>query len=133
AVQAGRPYELALVDWKMPELDGIETGKRLSKIGSGGLPHIVIVTGYGREEVFKQATDAGFATVLVKPISPSTLFDTTIQIIGLGGSHETAKTLALPSVDVMTSLRGLRILLVEDNELNQEVAVGLLEGADVAI
>jgi PAS domain S-box-containing protein len=133
AIQHGRPYEIAFVDWKMPGMDGIETGERLSRLGSGGLPHIVMVTGYGREEVFKQATDAGFATVLLKPVSPSTLFDTTIQVIGFAGGSGAAKTLAPPPVDVLASLRGLRILLAEDNELNQEVAVGLLDGADLTI
>jgi PAS domain S-box-containing protein len=133
AAQAGRPYEIALVDWKMPGMDGVETGKRLCQLRSNGLPHIVMVTGYGREEVFKQAMEAGFATVLVKPVSPSTLFDTTIQVIGLGGSTEAAKTLPLRPAAAMTSLRGIRILLVEDNELNQEVAVGLLEGSEASI
>jgi len=129
-----QPYELALVDWEMPGMDGAEAGRRMRALGlQDGLPHLVMVTGYGREEVFKQARESGFATVLIKPVSPSTLFDTTVQVIGLAGAEGTGKALVRPSPEALRGLRGIRILLAEDNELNQEVAVGLLDGTGVSI
>jgi PAS domain S-box-containing protein len=133
AAGAGRPYDIALIDWQMPAMDGIETARRLLAEGSmGAAPHLVMVTGYGREEAFKLAQDAGFATVLVKPISPSTLFDAMMRVLGVADAgHPGRRELAPPRAT--TALRGLRILLAEDNELNQEVAIGLLEDAEVTI
>ncbi len=131
AAQQGLPYELAIVDWNMPGMDGFETGERLRALG--GVPQLVMVTDYGREEVFKQAKEDGFAAILVKPVSPSTLFDMTVQVIGFAGAGDAVKTLVRPPTEAVADLRGIRILLAEDNELNQEVAVGLLDGTGVSI
>jgi len=84
AANAGRPYRLALVDWQMPGIDGIETGKRLLAHDPIGGLNLIMVTAYGREEAFAPAKAAGFATVLVKPVSPSTLFDAAIGALSLG-------------------------------------------------
>jgi signal transduction histidine kinase/CheY-like chemotaxis protein len=135
AMATGDPYEIVFIDWQMPGLDGIETGRRIRAL-SGGLtpPHLVMVTAHGREDVFKQAEDAGFELVLMKPVSPSTLFDATMRILGAdvdqsdaGDQMQTDRPIAFDD------LRGARVLLVEDNEINQEVAVGLLEGAQLSI
>ena len=82
AEQEGQPYEVVLLDWHMPGLDGIETGRRLIARGMGQRPYRVMVTGYGREEVFRQADTAGFDRVLVKPVCASVLFDTVIGLFG---------------------------------------------------
>ena len=132
AANAGRPYQLALVDWQMPGIDGIETGKALLALEPIGGLNLIMITAYGREEAFALAKEAGFATVLVKPVSPSTLFDAAIGALGRGdGDRGVTKVLSPPLA--APSFPGLRILLVEDNELNQEVAVGLLEDAQVTI
>src|SRR5262249_7323910 len=82
AAEAGRPYEIAFVDWQMPKVDGIETCKRLLQLPDLAAPHLVMVTAYGREEVLKQAEDTGIDNVLVKPVTSSTLFDTTLSVLG---------------------------------------------------
>jgi two-component system, sensor histidine kinase and response regulator len=132
AADAGKPYEIAFVDWQMPGMDGIETGKRiraLPKLTTS--PHLVMVTAYGREEVLKQAANNAFDSVLVKPVTASMLFDSAMQVLGEG--HDRTDDLrASPGVD-LDQLRGARLLLVEDNELNQEVAMGLLETAHMSI
>jgi CheY-like chemotaxis protein len=90
-----------------------------------------MVTAYGREEVLKQAEDAAFDNVLIKPVTPSMLFDSAVQ--ALGGDHETTREVEVsPSLN-LDQLHGARVLLVEDNELNQEVALGLLEPAHMSI
>jgi two-component system sensor histidine kinase/response regulator len=132
AALRGEPYEIAFVDWQMPKLDGIETCKRLQAIpGLDVAPHLVMVTAYGREEVLRQAEDSGIENVLVKPVTSSTLFDTTLSILhseaGLPGEAP-----IVPSLDV-GSARGARVLLVEDNEINQEVAIGQLEDAEFIV
>ncbi|MBQ4675012.1 response regulator [Aeromonas hydrophila] len=132
AEQEGQPYEVVLLDWHMPGLDGIETGRRLIARGMGQRPYRVMVTGYGREEVFRQADTAGFDRVLVKPVCASVLFDT---VIGLFGQQASPLTFKPPQTTHHYRFDGLRILLAEDNELNQQVALELLRavGADVSI
>ncbi|WAF90344.1 response regulator [Aeromonas hydrophila] len=132
AEQEGQPYEVVLLDWHMPGLDGIETGRRLIARSMGPRPYRVMVTGYGREEVFRQADSAGFDRVLIKPVCASVLFDT---VIGLFGQQTSSLTFKPPQVTHRYRFDGLRILLAEDNELNQQVALELLRavGADVSI
>jgi CheY-like chemotaxis protein len=89
------------------------------------------VTAYGREEVLKQAEDSGFENVLIKPVTSSILFDTTVVALGADGERvETVQ--AGPSFEI-DRMRGARILLVEDNEINQEVAMGQLEDAEAFV
>ncbi|MGH6736804.1 MAG: response regulator [Methyloceanibacter sp.] len=132
ANQFGEQYEIAFIDWQMPGLDGIETGKRIRKLPDLATPpHLIMVTAYGREEVLKQAEECGFENVLIKPVTSSILFDT--AVVALGGDREgTEAAQAAPSFDV-ERLRGARVLLVEDNEINQEVAMGQLEDANVFV
>ena len=134
ACAAGEPFEAAFVDWKMPGINGLETCRQLALLDPA--PQPVIVTAYGREEVFHEAEQAGIPLLLVKPVSPSLLFDAAIR--ALGGSQ----TVPLPlrpagkvSVQDLSPLQGAQVLLVDDNELNQQVGRDLLEaaGAQVAV
>ena len=132
AAEAGQPYEIAFVDWQMPKLDGIETCKRLLALpGIATPPHLVMVTAYGREEVLKQAEDTGIDNVLVKPVTSSTLFDATLSVLSVDGEMRD-DVVTVPFLDT-TQTRGIRVLLVEDNEINQEVAIGQLEDAEVNV
>jgi two-component system sensor histidine kinase/response regulator len=133
AAERGEPYDVVYIDWQMPTLDGIETSKRIMALQNIPIPRLVIVTAYGREEVIKTAVEAGVDSVLVKPVTSSTLLDTTLTILRVdeeGGDMEESQTVA--HVDV-SRLRGARVLLVEDNEINQEVALGQLEDAEVEV
>ena len=132
AAELDEPYEIAFIDWQMPGIDGIETGKRIRALPHlSHRPQLVMVTAYGREEVMKQAEDNEFANVLIKPVTPSMLFDSAIEVLGIAQENvkETQSGFALE----LTRLRGARLLLVEDNELNREVALGLLEDAHLSI
>jgi signal transduction histidine kinase/DNA-binding response OmpR family regulator/HAMP domain-containing protein len=132
AAGKGTPYEIAFVDWQMPGLDGIETGKRIRALPNLKVrPQLVMVTAYGREEVMKQADENAFANVLIKPVTSSMLFDAATAVLG-SDQENLYDAPAVASRDV-DQLRGARVLLVEDNELNREVALGLLEDAHMAI
>ena len=132
AAEIGEPYEIAFVDWQMPGLDGIETGKRIRALPDLAVrPHLVMVTAYGREEVLKQAEENAFANILIKPVTPSMLFESAIAV--LGSDEESAHDASAGSALELSGLRGARVLLVEDNELNREVALGLLSDANLAI
>jgi signal transduction histidine kinase/CheY-like chemotaxis protein len=132
AAEIGEPYEIAFVDWQMPGLDGIETGKRISALPNLAVrPHLVMVTAYGREEVLKQAEENAFANILIKPVTPSMLFDSAIAV--LGADQEKVQDARAGPTPELSRLRGARVLLVEDNELNREVALGLLSDANLSI
>src|SRR5262245_3672969 len=132
AAKHGQPYEIAFVDWQMPKVDGIETCKRLLNLPDElAAPHLVMVTAYGREEVLKQAEDTGIENVLIKPVTSSTLFETTLAALAADqrapSEHHVTSTLDIART------RGSRVLLVEDNEINQEVAIGQLEDAEIQV
>ncbi|TRZ68449.1 MAG: response regulator, partial [Rhodocyclaceae bacterium] len=98
-------------------------------------PHLVLVTAYGREEVFHQAEDAGIRDVLVKPLNASVLFDAAMRTLHGGGGDEIRSAAAAPSalLETLDTIAGARILLVEDNALNQEVALEILRQAHFAV
>jgi len=132
AAEIDKPYEIVYVDWQMPGLDGFETGKKIRALPNLRVrPQLVMVTAYGREEVLKQAEENSFANILIKPVTASMLFDSAVEVLGATSSkgYEVA---AAPTVE-LGQIRGGRVLLVEDNELNREVALGLLEDAHLAI
>ncbi len=128
-------YELILMDWKMPGLDGIETSKRIK--GNSGLSHIpaiLMVTAFGREEVKKQAESCGIDAFLIKPVSPSLLYDSIMTVFG-NGTESVMRTQKenTKDIEVLKQIRGAHILLVEDNEINQQVATELLESEGLIV
>jgi signal transduction histidine kinase/CheY-like chemotaxis protein len=137
ASKLGKPYEIIFVDWQMPGLDGIETGKRIRCLSDIGTPpHLVMVIAYGGEDVLKRAEENGFENVLIKPVTPSILFDTVTG--ALGASSEATDTVVTDTGQARSSLdidrtRGARVLLVEDNKINQVVAMGHLEDAELFV
>jgi CheY-like chemotaxis protein len=130
-----RPFELVVMDWKMPGMDGIEASRRIKEHeGLSKIPAIVLVTAYGREEIIQQAEEVGLEGFLLKPVNPSMLFDTIIQAFGeevpeisrVVQRHE-------QEAEALEYIRGANVLLVEDNEINQQVAREILEGAALKI
>ena len=132
AAESDKPYEIVFVDWQMPGLDGFETGKRIRALPNLAVaPQLVMVTAYGREEVLKQAEENSFANILIKPVTASMLFDSAVEALG-GSNSKTYEAASSPTIE-LERIRGSRVLLVEDNELNREVALGLLEDAHLSI
>lgn len=126
-----KPYELVFMDWHMPEMNGVEACRKIKTLELAEPPHLLLVTAYGREEVFHQAEEAGIHDVLVKPVNASMLFDTAMRVLN-GNIKELNTSRNAPS-DAFKSLEtisGARILLVEDNEINQEVGMALLRQAN---
>ena len=133
AAKRGEPYEIIFVDWQMPRLDGIETSKRILALPDlSTAPHLVMVTAYGREDVLKQAEENGLENVLVKPVTSSTLFDTIVAVLDAHPEATGHDVQIVPSFEINRT-GGTRVLLVEDNEINQEVAIGLLEDATIQV
>jgi two-component system, sensor histidine kinase and response regulator len=133
AADRNQPYDIVFVDWQMPGLDGIETGKLIRALPNlRSRPHLVMVTAYGREEVLRQAEQTSFESVLIKPVTPSMLFDSVVQVISADPGAVREVQSPSPELD-LSHVRGAHVLLVEDNELNREVAIGLLEDAHLSI
>jgi len=130
-----KPFELVLMDWKMPGLDGIQTSRRIKNHQKlSKIPAIVLVTAYGREEIMRQADEIGLDGFLLKPVNSSVLFDAIMQALGkeiqvvsrAGRKKE-------QSAEELSALHGARVLLVEDNEINQQVAQEILQGAGLVV
>ncbi|MEY4099407.1 MAG: Signal transduction histidine-protein kinase BarA, partial [Pseudomonadota bacterium] len=123
-------FDFVFLDWQMPGMDGIETATRLQARPLKRVPNVVMVTAFGREEVLKAASEAGVKDVLIKPVSASLLFDSVLSMMGAAPEGRRGSTEA-PSLSAenLASIKGARILLVEDNDLNQEVATELLRDA----
>jgi CheY-like chemotaxis protein len=123
------------MDWKMPGIDGIEASKLIkSHKGLNKIPAIILVTAYGREEVMQQADEVGLEGFLLKPVNPSMLFDTIMQAFG-EAVPETSRVAQRheQEAEALKHIQGARLLLVEDNEINQQVAKEILEGAGLNV
>ncbi|HEY1076974.1 MAG TPA: response regulator, partial [Fontimonas sp.] len=130
AAQAGRPYRLALIDWQMPDVNGLDCARRLRELDRSGETAILMVSAYGREELTRQVDELALAGLLLKPVNPSLLLDTVLQVFGVEAiEHDRHGAGAAARVE----LTGRRVLLVEDNEINQQVARELLESAGLRV
>jgi len=135
SANADKPFELVVIDWKMPGMDGIEASKRIKEHGGlSKIPAIVLVTAYGREEVMQQAEEVGLESFLLKPVSPSMLFDAIMQAFGEAKSEiSRVAQRKEQEAEALKHIQGARVLLVEDNEINQQVAKEILEGAGLNV
>lgn len=132
AEESATPYDIVLMDWQMPGMDGIETARRIKSERLSSASKVLMVTAYGREEIMETAEDAGFNGFLMKPIHPSVLYDAIMQAFGhisLASIHN------VTSISGMANFGGAKVLLVEDQEINQQVASEILEkvGLNVTI
>ena len=127
------PYDVVFMDWRMPGMDGVQA-TRLIKADPALAqpPSVVMVTAFGREEVREAAEREGIDGFLVKPVTKSMLIDTLVTLFA-PSAQETAEAAAGEAH--AGKLAGARILLAEDNEINQQIAVELLEavGASVVV
>jgi two-component system sensor histidine kinase/response regulator len=134
AYLSGNPYDVVYLDWRMPGMDGMETARRIRELGLETTPMILMVTAFGREEVLKEAHEVGIQSVLVKPVNASVLFDTTVGVLGSrGAAAPDAQPEPASTGHRTAAIRGSRILLVEDNDINQQVARELLEDAGLVV
>ena len=132
-----KPYQVIFVDWRMPEMDGWQTSARIRSL-TGSQCLILMVSAHGRDALAQrsaseQATLNGF---LVKPVTTSMLLDAVMDALAAGALALTGSNPAAPkAIEKPKRLLGMRLLVVEDNKINQLVAKGLLtqEGAVVTV
>lgn len=136
ADKRAQPFDILLIDWRMPAMDGVSCAERIQNLLQPVRPVVIMVTAFSREDARIAASRRGvrLKSVLTKPVTPSTLLET------IGGALGKTDVVETRSVDLasdhrrdMRKLEGARILLVEDNELNQELALELLRDAGVEV
>ena len=134
AEAAGAPFDVALLDWQMPGMNGIETALRISQGHAGKMPRMALVTAYGRDNLLTDAGGSGLEEVLVKPVGPSALFDAMTRLLSDTPAEALlSKAEVDNSLEDMAAIFGARILLAEDNALNQQVAIELLTDAGLLV
>ena len=134
ADEIDQPYQLILMDWRMPDLDGVATAEKINALN---LIHkrsiIIMVTAFGRDALKEQQYESAppFNALLTKPVTPLQLINTIHKTLGVESSNKNSPTQSILATN--KNLTDLRILLVEDNELNRQIANELLisEGAIV--
>jgi two-component system, sensor histidine kinase and response regulator len=128
------PFELVLMDWKMPDMDGLEASEIIKHNSEIKAPVIIMVTAFGKEDVAYKAGEIGINGFLTKPISYSALFDSIMEVFGKEG-NKTHKKLEkeMKYDEEIKRIHGAKILLTEDNEINQQVAKELLEGHGLVV
>lgn len=135
----GRPYDIVYLDWRMPGMDGMDTARRIKSLGLSLPPALLMVSAYGRDGMMREAEAVGIDNVLVKPVNPSVLFDTTIDLLGerrhleVRAPKPDPAQADQPAAPDLAALRGARVLLVEDNDINQQVAREMLEDAGLVV
>jgi len=131
------PYHLMLLDWKMPAMDGVECLRRLARGAQRHRPPTVLMlTAFSHDEVMGRLAEQqlSVAATLSKPVTPSTLLDSCLAALGRAGERVSRGVLREEALDDHRArLAGARILLVEDNLFNQEVACGLLKLAAIDV
>lgn len=120
ACEKGNDYHIVLLDWKMPEMDGVETAKRIRQKVGPNVP-IMVLTSYNFDEIEEEAKGAGINYFLPKPFFVSNFRNAIAQIRG------TEKKESSPVELQEISLKGLKVLAAEDNEINAEILVELME------
>jgi two-component system sensor histidine kinase/response regulator len=130
-----QPFELVVLDWSMPGLNGIATARRIQALPLSRQPIRLLVTAYDQPELKKQAQMAGFHAVLIKPVTPSTLYETLLSTL-LDDLANVTPTYLEDTSDIQKALKGhyqnVKVLLCEDNPINQEVALELLNEVGLA-
>ncbi len=134
ATQRREPYDVVLLDWIMPGIDGIETARRIKANPSiAKVPAMLMVTANGREEASLEAEKVGMDGFLLKPVYASVMYNTLLDIIGVE-TVSGPQTIEHKGRQVdLNSIAGAQILLVDDNSINQEVAAEFLRSAGMVV
>jgi two-component system sensor histidine kinase/response regulator len=126
------PFDLVLMDWRMPGMDGLEASRRIKyALELAKPPAVVLVTAFGLEQVREEAEQLDLEGFLVKPVTRSMLLDTLVNLFA--DTEAGARLIAATTQAPDSRLYGSHILLAEDNEINQKIAIELLESVGCTV
>jgi PAS domain S-box-containing protein len=129
-VDASEPVDLVVLDWMMPGMSGLDLAAAIrAQEELQNQPRLILVSAFHGAELMEKPGSEHIDTFLAKPVSPSHLFDAVMQVFGhgLAGAMSTRGHRGEFDLDSLAPVQGARVLLVEDNEINQQVARELLE------
>ena len=135
AAAVGKPFDILYLDWRMPVMDGVETARQIAGLGLASGPAVIMVTAYSREDVRREAELVGVKDVLVKPVTAALLQGATAGALATAHACDPSPGAAGEAAEPVrpTPLQGARVLLVEDNEINQIVAAAILAESEVVV
>jgi PAS domain S-box-containing protein len=134
AIAKTQPYDVVLMDWKMPVMDGVATTQTLVDRGLlSDTQAVMMVTAYGRDEATVAGEGLPIKSFLTKPVNASTLLDAILVAHGRQGVARRQRRQDRDTVESTRQLTGAYVLLVEDNEINQELALELLSSAGMRV
>ena len=134
AVTTEDPYRLICMDWNMPGMDGIEAIRRIREDGTiCQHPAIIMVTAYGRDKIRQHVEQMENTSILTKPVQPSVMLNTVLEIFGLDEEYRVRVKPFSRQMQELKLLRGARVLIVEDNPINQQVAREVIEQVGVCV
>ena len=116
--QAGRDYDVIIVDWKMPDIDGIETISRIRSVVDAKIP-ILLISAYDWSDIEEKAKEAGANGFVSKPLFRSTLYDKINNLIG-------KEPTSIEPEEDYSDLQGMKVLVAEDNDINWEIVSAML-------
>ena len=131
ALADARPYDLLLIDWVMPRLDGAAMLKALRARDDRGALLPVVVSAYDSQTLHDTASALGVRHFLPKPVLPESLRDLIKRLVS--GAEPTPAAASVDTADLSAQLRGLRVMLVEDNPINQQLARELMQDRGVEV
>ena len=123
--EEGHPFQLCFMDWQMPEMNGLETAKKILELKIPAIK-IVLVTGYNYSEILEEAKALGIGSVITKPVFNSSIFDLLLSSFG-------NKLLETETGDISYDFKGKNILLAEDNNINADIVSRLLEKMNLKV
>jgi PAS domain S-box-containing protein len=126
ASEVGKPFDLVLMDWRMPGIDGVEASRRIKAQRTiSRIPAVLMVSAFEREEAMSGVADHELDGFLIKPVNESLLIDSIATIFGVKPEYPNSDL--PPAAEYFPAeLAGRRVLLVEDNEVNRDLATELL-------
>lgn len=129
-------FNVLLVDWKMPGMDGLEVASKIHQTFSQNTaPIVLMVTAFSREELLKQNNIDVIDGILTKPVTSSTLYNSVAEVLRLRETKSFAAGLRSSVNRKQKRIPGVRVLLVDDSEINREVAkrILIIDGASVVL
>ncbi len=134
-IAGGRPYDAMIIDWRMAPLDGIETLRQLRNLLGAGVPPAILVTAFDETAMRQQARSVDYNMVLVKPITASMLNDSLSRLLRpqLGLVDRGLRAANSAENELRHRHAGQRVLLAEDNPINQEIAQELLRSSGLVV
>nr|WP_319495250.1 response regulator [uncultured Desulfobacter sp.] len=126
ARKQGSPFDLVFMDWLMPGMDGLQASEKIKTTLEEKVPSVIMVSAYAREELLQKVDQLGLDGCLTKPVSPSSLSDSIMTALG---NKRPSLSFGPPKEQLpdVTNIQGAKLLVAEDNVVNQQVAIGILE------